>query len=76
MDRGGLIPCRRWRTQSLRLSSDSAVPEDLRREAEIDNVYDEGAVEQSSPDRCPVCNLPHQSTSFRVRPVFLHHSSA
>ena len=22
--RGGLIPCRRWRTQSLRLSSDSA----------------------------------------------------
>ena len=25
--RGGLIPCRRWRTQSLRLSSDSAVPE-------------------------------------------------
>ena len=23
--RGGLIPCRRWRTQSLRLSSDSAV---------------------------------------------------
>ena len=27
--RGGLIPCRRWRTQSLRLSSDSAVPTGL-----------------------------------------------